>query len=250
VSSSLRWRAPIHTPLCIGHRGDSVHATENTLAAFAAARDHGADGVELDARVCGSGEIVVYHDGDLRRLAARGERIDAMPLAALRDVRLPGGHSIPTLDEALEELGPEMLVNVELKADRTTRASLVAGVVRTVARHAVTGRVLLSSFDPGALARARLRAPRLPVGFLFHAKQPLPLRRGWVAPALRLFSVHPEHVLVTAERMAAWKRRGYRVAVWTVDQPKVVRRLAALGVDAIISNDPGATRASLTAASQ
>lgn len=241
------WGSPRRVPLCIGHRGASDRQTENTLAAFAAARQHGADGVELDVRLCGSGEVVVFHDDDLRRLAARGERIESLPLAALRAVRLPGGHPIPTFDEALEEIGPDMLVNVELKSRRPTRAALVAGVLRVVARHAAAERVLVSSFDVGALMRVRMRAPRLLVGFLFHKKQPVPYRRAWVASVLRPFSVHPEHDLITELSMARWRRAGYRVAAWTVDRPRVARRLAALGVDAIISNDPAAIREAVSA---
>jgi glycerophosphoryl diester phosphodiesterase len=90
---------------------------ENTLAAFRRAREEGADGVELDVLSCATGEVVVFHDEDLTRLAGRPERIADLPLAAVRDVRLAGGQSIPLFTEALEELGSQsMLVNVEIKA--------------------------------------------------------------------------------------------------------------------------------------
>jgi glycerophosphoryl diester phosphodiesterase len=51
--------------------------------------------------------------------------------------------------------------------------------------------------------------------------------------------VHPERVLATPERVARWKRAGALVNVWTVNDPDEARRLAALGVDAIISDVPG-----------
>jgi glycerophosphoryl diester phosphodiesterase len=234
-------------PLVIGHRGASAQATENTLAAFNAARESGADGVELDARLCASGEVVVFHDDDLRRLVARGERIAALPLDRLRALPLPGGHMMPTLDEVLEEVGVDLLVNVELKSTRESSVRLVQSVVRLVRRHAAAERVLVSCFDPAVLAQVRVRAPRLAVGYLFHSKQPAPLRRAWVAPLLRPFSLHPEHMLATEPAVSAWKRAGYRIAAWTVDDAREARRLAGLGVDAIISNDPAAVRAALTA---
>src|SRR5262249_33669863 len=67
-------------PLAIGHRGASALCTETTLAAFRRAADDGADGVELDVLCCTTGEVVVFHDDDLARLAGRADRIKDLPL--------------------------------------------------------------------------------------------------------------------------------------------------------------------------
>ena len=56
----------------LGHRGASQDAPENTLVAFTLALEQGADGVELDARLCASGEAVVFHDETLERLNSEG----------------------------------------------------------------------------------------------------------------------------------------------------------------------------------
>ncbi|MBZ0238678.1 MAG: hypothetical protein K8M05_40585, partial [Deltaproteobacteria bacterium] len=89
------------------------------LAAFALSRAHGADGVELDVLLCASGEVVVFHDDDLRRLAGRPERVDAVPWSELSRVELlgGGGQRIPRLEEALEACG-DLRVNVEIKSPR------------------------------------------------------------------------------------------------------------------------------------
>ena len=50
--------------------------------------------------------------------------------------------------------------------------------------------------------------------------------------------VHPERVLVTPERVAAWRRRGALVHTWTVNDPAEAARLARSGVDGIISDHP------------
>jgi glycerophosphoryl diester phosphodiesterase len=230
-------------PRIIAHRGASAHALENTLSAFRLALEHGADGVELDVRLTADRRVVVFHDATLRRLAGRAERIDALGLAALRDVRLEGGETIPTLDEALEELRAAALVNVEIKARPGRGTALVDAVARDVARHAAGDRVLVSAFDPIAVAWARHRG--LATAYLFHAEQARPLREAWLAPILRPDAVHPEHRLVDRARMAAWRRRGYAVNVWTVDDPAELRRLATLGVDGIFCDDPAAARAVL-----
>ena len=103
-----------------GHRGTRRGAPENTLARDAAARStQGADGIELDVRLCGSGEVVVMHDPDLH---ARGGR--AAVAAQTRRCRscarhdLGGGERVPTLDAAMDlVLGAGRLLNVELKPD-------------------------------------------------------------------------------------------------------------------------------------
>src|SRR4029078_1500872 len=78
-SSSPRWyafrvwrrRNGGELPPIIGHRGASAVESENSVAAFARARADGADGVELDAMICGTGEGVVFDDDDPARLRAR-----------------------------------------------------------------------------------------------------------------------------------------------------------------------------------
>lgn len=237
-------------PLIIAHRGASLEAPENTLAAFRAARARSADGVELDVMRCASGEVVVFHDHDLERLAGRPERIRALPLAALREVRI-GGQPIPTLGEALEELGDDLLVNIELKSLGGPTAlrddgltSAVAGLVR---RHALGRRVLVSSFNPVYMLRFRALAPEIPTGLLFHRKQARPLRDAWIARWLCPMALHAEDALAAPERIEAWRRRGHLVAVWTVDRPERIAALARAGVDAIITNDPAGAFAALPA---
>jgi glycerophosphoryl diester phosphodiesterase len=106
-------------PLILGRRGASAHHTENTLEAFFAGRDAGADGIELDVQLCATGEPVVFHDADLGRLAGRDDRIAHLPLAALRRVRLAGDCPISTLDEVLGALAAHkgFVINVEIKSE-------------------------------------------------------------------------------------------------------------------------------------
>jgi glycerophosphoryl diester phosphodiesterase len=236
------WRRGGGPPLVLGHRGASAHAVENTMAAFARAAADGADGIELDVRLAADGALVVFHDDDLSRLAGRPERIDRLPGRALAAVALAGGGRIPTLDEVLGEL-PDLLVNVEIKSPGVRRTIDAArAVAAAVRRTGAAERVLVSSFDPAAVAASRLVMPQVRRGLLFHRDQARPLRQQWAAPVVRPFAVHPERGMVDRDRLARWRRAGYAVNVWTVDGESEVRRLANLAVDALISNDPAATR--------
>jgi glycerophosphoryl diester phosphodiesterase len=249
--SGSRWRrTPAGPPRLFAHRGASADATENTLAAFALARAQGADGVELDVVRCQTGEVVVFHDDDLVRLAGRPGWVRTMPLTALREVQLKGGGGIPLLTEVMETVSRDLLVNVELKAPKSARARLaddglaeaVAAIVRL---HGAEERVIVSSFDPLLLRRFSRAHPGVATGLLFGAEQGLVLRRGWLASALRPTALHPEAVLVSPAALRRWRARGYAVNVWTVDDPAELRALDALGVDGLITNRPAAARAAL-----
>jgi glycerophosphoryl diester phosphodiesterase len=240
-------RAPGAPPLVWAHRGASADALENTLTAFRLARVAGADGVELDVTRCKTGEVIVFHDDDLRRLGGRPERVRELAWDELRRIDLGGGEHMPLLDDVLAELGP-LLVNIELKTaptwpERLVDDGLSAQVAALVARHDAAARVLVSSFDPLLLGRFRLCAPALATGLLFAHDQARPNREAWAAPLLRPTALHPEGMLVDARALRRWHARGYAVNVWTVDDPAELRLLAALGVDGVITNRPAATRA-------
>jgi glycerophosphoryl diester phosphodiesterase len=241
-------RPPGAPPLVIGHRGASARAPENSVEAFERARADGAEGVELDVLRCATGEVVVFHDDDLRRLAGRPERIDALPLTELRRIELRSGVRIPTLEEAFEACGPELLVNVELKAAflgaRRLRA-LVDGVAEILARTGAAPRVLVSSFNPRAVRLWMRRLQAVPSALLFERAEVTPLRRAWAAKWLKPAALNPELALCTPARVARWRALGYAVNVWTVDGEAAVRACREMGVDGIITNDPAATRAAL-----
>jgi glycerophosphoryl diester phosphodiesterase len=244
-------RRPGQGPLVLAHRGASALETENTAAAFRRARADGADGVELDVLLSATGEVMVFHDDDLARLGGRPERIGDLSYRELRDVQLPRGTTIPTLEEAFEACGPDLLVNVELKANQLgfgPTAALVEAVAGVIERTGTGARVLVSSFNPWAVRLWSRRAPAVRTALLFERASMLPLRRAWMAPLLRPFALHPELVLCDAGRVAAWHRRGYMVNVWTVDAPAALAACRQMGVDGVITNDPARARAALASA--
>ena len=91
-----------------GHRGDSAHAPENTLPAFALAMERGADGIELDVHLSRDGELVVIHDETLDRTTNGTGLVKDHTLAQLRNLCADNGMDgfaearIPTLREVLE----------------------------------------------------------------------------------------------------------------------------------------------------
>src|SRR5512143_3116201 len=206
-------------PLVLGHRGASADAPENTLAAFRLALEQGADGVELDVWRCATGEVVVVHDEDARRVAGVDLRVPDAPLAALRALDVGAwkgerfrGERIPLLSEVLEAL-PGAVVDVELKSSgRDLR--LAAAAARVVAAAGAARRVIVSSFDWRLVVAFRLAAPEIPVGLLFEGAAAWRARLAVAVPLLGASALHPARSLATPARTRRWAARGLAGNVW------------------------------------
>jgi glycerophosphoryl diester phosphodiesterase len=227
-----------HRPLIWGHRGASADAPENTLASFLLAQQQGADGVELDAQRCGAGETVVLHDESLGRTTGFAGLIGETPWSKVKTLDAGKGERVPLLREVLDAL--RIRVNIELKCDRADDRGLTSEVVRIVREARAEDRTLLSSFNPLCLLRAKRFAPDLPRALLFESGQSWPLRSASSAPLLSPKLLHPEDVLATPAAVSRWKKRGYLVGCWTVNDEDEAGRLWKSGVTGIITNRPAA----------
>jgi glycerophosphoryl diester phosphodiesterase len=232
----------------LGHRGARHAAPENTLLAFELARREGADGVELDVRLDRDRRVIVLHDTTLARVSGGVEprAAEALALAELARVDVGQGERVPLLADVLawaRECG--MRVNVELKSDVRERRALLAGVARCVRASGLAHEQLLfSSFHPAFVRGLAWLLPAHPHAWLFEARQKL-LRATAFADLLGASGVNPQSLLVNAGSVARWKTRGYAVSTWTVNHDGEARRVAALGVDTVISDRPGAILSAL-----
>jgi glycerophosphoryl diester phosphodiesterase len=236
--------------LLLAHRGASADAPENTLEAFTEAMRQRADGVELDAMLCGTGEVVVCHDERLERLAGLDWEVSQTPWWKLKqaDVGSKGGRGVahvPLLEDVLDALPKDMLVNVELKCETLDDGGLTARVAAVIARAGAAERVLVSSFNALCLWRLASIAPTLRRGYLIDPDLSFALHGRLLARWTSTHSVHPFWRDCTDVRAKRWRRAGLKLAVWTVDDASEARRLQDLGVEYLITNRPGALRKEL-----
>jgi glycerophosphoryl diester phosphodiesterase len=239
---SARWCRAADRPLLIAHRGASKTAPENTVEAMRAARAAGADGVEIDVRLCRTGEVVVFHDADTWRLAGRPGRVAARSLAELRGLDLGRGARVATFAEVLEEIGRDLLVDVEIKAEVARDLGLEVRVAAEIRRQGLGRRVMVSSFHPVALWRFQRLMPEIPTGLIFADDQVPPLRWAWPAYLLSPEWLAPQSTLCSVRRLADWHASGFAVNCWVADDPTEARALCAMGADALTSNDPARVR--------
>lgn len=227
-------------PFVYGHRGTRRGAPENTLEAIRLAIAQGADGIEIDVRLCRSGEVVVLHDPDLLRVAGTRALAAESSWSDLQQIDLGVGTRVPTLSAAMElVLGAGKLLNIELKNDVPDPHALVAAVVLQLqgASAQERERVLLSSFGFEICGELIDLLPDVAVGALFeHVPSALPSG---------LCAVHPRHVLVKGDAVTRWREQHMLINTWTVNDARHAMRLADAGVDAIITDDVPAVLAAL-----
>jgi len=237
-------------PLIYAHRGASALAPENTLAAFLLALQAGADGIELDVMLSRDKELVVIHDSTVDRTTDGTGKVSDLPLSALRELDAGTrfgeefrGEKLPTLAEVFETVGGKMRINVELKNYAHPLDDLTSRVIALTERFHLADSVLLSSFNPINLRKARRQNRNIRRGLLVSPGDRLMLGAGG-----RLFpyhALHPYYEDVTPEMAADLRARGKQLNTWTVDDPQALLRLHSIGVDGIISNNPAAARAVL-----
>ncbi|PJF46013.1 MAG: hypothetical protein CUN48_15965 [Candidatus Thermofonsia Clade 3 bacterium] len=112
------------------------------------------------------------------------------------------------------------------------------GVAALIRKRNLYDQVIVSSFNPITLLKMRHLDPRIALGVLYDASMPAFLRKIWAGPPLRPEAQHPHHTLIDAEFMAWARSLPAAVNTWTVNEVEEARRLAALGVDVIITDVP------------
>jgi len=239
-------------PIILAHRGASAYAPENTLPAFELAIEHGADGIELDAKLSADGEVVVIHDEGVERTTDGQGRVSSLTLQQLQALDAGVTHStefhglrIPTLLEVFEALGKRAIINIELTNYSTPYDPLVEKVCSLIKKHAIQDQILFSSFLARNLTKAARLLPDVPRGLLA-----LP---GWMGIWPRSFgfmfgdfqALHTHISDVDPQQVQRVHRIKRNIHVWTVNAIDDLQRLKEWEVDGIFTDDPRTAVATL-----
>jgi len=240
------------TPFGLAHRGaHGPGVPENTMVAFEAAVTLGYRYVETDVHATADGVLVAFHDDTLDRVTDRTGRIADLPWAQVREASVGGSATIPLLEDVLGTW-PQLRLNIDVKED-----SGVGPTLEVLARTQAYRRVCIGSFSqrrtralraalppgtatayaPGevALLRSSTRRPRM------GARLPRDV------PCVQVPRRHRGVTIVDEGFVAAAHSRGCQVHVWTINEEAGMRRLLALGVDAIVTDEARLLRDVLTA---
>jgi len=233
------------SPMIFAHRGSSAYAPENTLAAFELALRQGADGIELDAKLSGDGQVMVIHDQTVDRTTPQSGRVSDFTAAELRQMDAGShfdiafsGEPIPTLDEVLKAVGQLTITNIELKNYASVTDNLPEKVASLVKHHKLTRRVLFSSYNPVALIRIHRLIPEAPIGFLALPGWKGAPVRSWPGRLIPYQSLHPALNDVKPNLVKNAHKRNCKVFVYTVNSEQAMLHIFKLGVDGIFTDDP------------
>ena len=219
------------------HRGSSARAPENALSAVREAIADGADFAEIDVQTTADGKVVVFHDGDLMRMAGDSRRLRDLTLSQAKELDIGKkfnaefvGERIPTLAEVIRLSRGRIQLNIELKYNRPD-PTLAGKVVELLRREAFLTNCIVTSLDPAALADVQRLAPELKVGQIVTAS---------VGNVTRL----PGQILSVNKRVATRRfiqqarTAGKEVHVWTLNQAGDMLVMIERGAHNLITGHP------------
>lgn len=219
-------------PLILGHRGSPYSATENTLPAFHAALDEGADGVELDVQLTADDVLALHHD-----TVVAGKPVHQL---SFRELEAAVGHPVAILEDVLAGLPRTAWICVEFKRQQSL-AELRAHVRIPASIRATRDlqRTWIGSFDPWFLRAVRAAAPDIATGLILDGRT-LTSPEAFDAAAIDFAGIVSMSVdLVAGPVLARSAAAGLATYAWPVDSDADLERcLATPGLGAVITKHP------------
>lgn len=223
------------------HRGFSHIAPENTMPAFKAAVSSGADFIELDVQLTSDDQMVVFHDERIERTTnGRGllknytyEQLQQFSAGAwfkksdeFTDVK------IPLLTEVLDEVGDDIMLNIEIKRSGNPKKT-AEHLVNIIEEYGLVKSVYITSFSYPALKKVKQLNPKIKTAFIANVSTATSY-----AQLPYIDAVSMNYLFVNQSVVNSAHHNGKRIFVWTVDRQSEMQKMIALGVDNIITNRP------------
>lgn len=238
----------VSTPIIFGHRGYSSLAAENTMEAFDLCREKGVVGIEFDVHLCRSGELVIIHDHDLKRVANTEGIVEEFTFSQLQQLDV-GSHKgpqfanakIPLLQELFERHKEYFIYDIELKVESIRDTTLAAKTWALIKEYRLENRCIVSSFNPFVLAHFnRVSKRKIPTATLFAVDPLVPkfLQHGWGRHIAQATLLKPEWAQMGEKHVNRFQKMGYPLITWTVDDLKMAQSFVNMGVVGLISNNP------------
>ncbi|MBB3104593.1 glycerophosphodiester phosphodiesterase [Azomonas macrocytogenes] len=229
--------------LIYGHRGAKGEAPENTLASFQKCLDHGVHRCELDLHLSLDGELMVIHDPTLKRTTGRRGKVAQQNAADLAgyDARQAGPEwkqpcPIPRLAELFEQCDFEHWQLEVKSASRERAARTVQAIDKLARQYNLLERITVTSSSRAVLRALNHLTPDISRGLVaeYAWLDPVKVATQYGCQLLAL-----NWTLCTPGRLAKAQQQGLHVSIWTVNDTALMRRLADMGVDSIITDYPG-----------
>ena len=223
--------------LRIGHRGSKGYIAENTLESINHAILLGVDGIEIDIFKCLSGELVLSHENNLKRLTGKSAQLEKLTLNELKKFLVVGKYKIPTLTDVLTIIKTPLFVNIELKGLNIAQAtSKIISDISTSTSWSLE-HFIVSSFNWDELELFRSIDKNTPVGVLVSKSMSINEAIEF-GKKINAQAIHPNFKLLNEKAVKKIKNNGFKIYTWTVNDEDDISFMKKLKVDGIISDYP------------
>ena len=223
--------------LSIGHRGAKGYIAENTLESINMAVELNVDGVEIDVFKCLSGELVLFHDKNLKKLTGKSGKIENLTINDLQKYLVLGKYKIPTLKDVLEKIKNPLLINIELKGSGAAEST--SKIIEDFSKRTLWKKenFIVSSFNWDELKKLRSINTDIAIGILLD-------KLGNINEAIQFGkninaqSIHPNYRMLNEGTVEKIKKNGFKIYTWTVNNKEDISFMQKLNVDGVISDYP------------
>ena len=213
------------------------HVLENTIESVKKAIELNVDGIEIDVFKSKTGELVVYHDPFLSRLSNSNAFIEQISLDSIKKVELIGGFSIPTLKEIVDIIPEKIFLNIELKGKDTANETNKIIINYLNKYNLPTSKFIISSFRWDELKKIRSINKDVPIAILVDSLHKIDDAIK-LAKQINAVALNPNNKFITRGIVNKIQSNNIKVYPYTINNPKNIKRMRSMGVDAIITDYP------------
>ena len=222
----------------LAHRGGSIESSENTIESFEYSISLGCNYIETDVQLSSDGKPYIFHDEDLNRLVGINKIFNDLHSSEINEIKLFNNHKIPLLEEVLLRF-PDTHFQIDVKTDEVALPAL-----EVIYDLGAEDRVCIASFSSKRLETIRNKYPDICISMgpkevlklllasfgLYKAKVP--------GDCLQIPIYQYGIKLVTKRFVNFVQSKGLKIIVWTINEPKEMKKLLDLEVDGIITDKP------------
>ena len=213
------------------------HVLENTIESVKKAIELNVDGIEIDVFKSKTGELVVYHDPFLSRLSNSNAFIEQISLDSIKKVELIGGFSIPTLEEIVDIIPEKIFLNIELKGKDTANETNKIIINYLNKYNLPSSKFIISSFIWDELKKIRSINKDVPIAILVDSLHKIDDAIK-LAKQINAVALNPNNKFITRGIVNKIQSNNIKVYPYTINNPKNIKRMRSMGVDAIITDYP------------